>query len=107
MLGLLGRLCGVSRADVPPREDDREREPQPPIDPELQQILGEIDQKWTDVLQRERAAEALLTPRERIKKRLNLPTELPADYRADESVPVLAPVHKIAAVPMIVVVNNV
>jgi hypothetical protein len=81
--------------------------PQPPADPELQQILDGIDRKWTDVLQHERAAEALLTPRERIKKRLNLPTELPADYQADDSVPVLSPVHKIASVPMIKVVNNV
>jgi hypothetical protein len=107
MFGFLRRLFGRNRSDAPPREDAREKGHQPPVDPELQQILDRIDRKWTDVLHRERAAEALLTPRERIKKRLNLPTELPADYRADESVPVLSPVHKSAAVPMIVVVNNV
>jgi hypothetical protein len=83
------------------------RGPQLPDDPELQQILDRIDRKWTDALQRDRAANALLTPRERLKKRLNLPTELPDDYRAEESVPVLSPVRKDNAVSMTAVVNNV
>jgi len=106
MFDFLRRLFGRNRPGTPPQEVARETGPEPPADPELQQILDRIDRKWTNVLQQERAAEALLTPRERIKKRLNLPTQLPADYRADAPVAVLSPAHRIAA-PMIVVVNNV
>ena len=107
MFDFLQRLFGRSRPDAPPSQGAHERAPQPSDDPELQQIVDRIDRKWTEALQRERAAEALLTPRERLKKRLNLPTELSADYRAADFVPVLSPVRKGNAVPMLVVVNNV
>jgi hypothetical protein len=133
MLDFLRRLFGRNRRGAPPRQDAQATGPQPPDDPgrsdcplsddqggdaqatgpqpsddpELRQILDRIDRKWTDVLQRERAAEELLTPRERLKKRLNLPTELPADSRAKGPVPVLSPARNDDTVPMTVVVNNV
>jgi hypothetical protein len=110
MFDFLRRLFGRNRVDAPPPEVARQGGPHPSDDPEAQRIVDAIDRKWTNIRQRERAAEALadalLTPRERIKKRLNLPAEPPADYRPDASVPVLSPAYRIAAVPMIVVVNN-
>jgi hypothetical protein len=69
--------------------------------------LDQLERNALEAIHRERAAEALLTPWERIKKRLNLPRELPADYRADESVPVFSPLRKRDNVPLVVVVNNV
>jgi hypothetical protein len=107
MFDFLRRLFGRNRPGAPRRQAAHARAPQPPDDPELRQILDRIDRKWADALHQERTAEALLTPRERIKKRLNLPTELPADYRADQPVPVLSPARIGSPVPMIVVVNNV
>src|SRR5262245_38172341 len=72
---------------------------------------AEADRRDVEELRRiaaeERAAEQALTPCERIKKHLNLPSELPAGYKADESIPVLAPTHPIDGVPMVTVVNRV
>jgi hypothetical protein len=107
MFDFLRLLFGRKSPGAPRRQGAHASGPQPSDDPELRQILDRIDRKWTDALQRERAAEALLAPRERIKKRLNLPAELPADYRADPPVPVFSPAHLRDAVPMIVGVNNV
>jgi hypothetical protein len=73
---------------------------------ELKQQLDQIERKALEAIHRERAAEALLTPAEQIKKRLNLPMALPGDYRAAESVAVLSLRHKPDAVPFVVVVNN-
>jgi hypothetical protein len=103
----LRKLFGRKRRGTPPQREDLEVAPHPTDDPELQQMLDQIDRKAMEAIQNERTAEALLTPRERIKKRLNLPRELSADYRADESVPVLSPGRKRDAVPLVVVVNNV
>jgi hypothetical protein len=55
----------------------------------------------------EREAEQALAPCERIKKHLNLPSALPAGYKADESIPWLAPARPIDGVPMVTVVNRV
>src|SRR5262249_4913539 len=108
MFDFLRRLFGRNRPGAPRRQDAHATGPQPSDDPELQQILDQIDRKWTSALHQERAAEALLTPRERIKKRLNLPAELPADYdRADQPISVLSPAPIASPVPTIVVVNNV
>jgi hypothetical protein len=73
----------------------------------LRQRLDQLERQALDAIHKQRAAEALMTPRERIKTRLNLPRDLPADYRADGSVPVLSPAHQAVAVPSVVIVNNV
>jgi hypothetical protein len=105
MFRFLRRLFGRNRQDVPPPEDAHERGLGPPYDPELQQILDGIDRKWTNVLEQERAAEALLTPRERIKKRLNLPAEHPVFNPVDATMIVIAPVLR-SDVPTITVVTK-
>jgi hypothetical protein len=107
MFEFLRRLLGKNRRVTPPRQEVAEVTPPTPDDPELRQIVDRIQREALEAVQRERAAEALLTPRERIKKRLNLPGELPADYSADKSVPVLSPVVKDDTVFMVVVINNV
>jgi hypothetical protein len=49
--------------------------------------------------------ETFLPSPEHIKKRLNFPAELPADYLADRSVPVLRPIQA-GNTPMVVVITN-
>jgi hypothetical protein len=107
VLDLLRRLFGGKRQDAPPQPQGAGVAPHAPADPELKERLDQIERQALEAIHKERVAEALLTPRERIKKRLNLPRDLPADYRADGSVPVLSPVSKADAVPRVVVVNNV
>jgi hypothetical protein len=103
----LRRLFGSDRRDAAPRQRDAEMKAHPPDDPELKQILDRLQREGLEAIRKERAAEALLTPKERIKKRLNLPSELPPGYRADESAPVLSPARTGSAAPVVVVVNNV
>jgi hypothetical protein len=107
MFDFLRRLFGGNQRGTPHPQDDPGVKLSPPDDPERKQRLDQLERKALEAIQRERASERLLTPRERIKKRLNLPSELPADYRADESVLVLSPLRKHDAVPLVVVVNNV
>src|SRR5262249_11547724 len=57
--------------------------PPPPEDPALRQRWDQLERQALDAIHKQRTTEVLLTPRERIKKRLNLPRALPADYRAD------------------------
>jgi hypothetical protein len=79
-------------------------------DPEM---LG-FDLEWKVTLMTQSASEYLygehavgtnLPTREQIKMRLNFPNELPADYQADPSVPVLMPIHS-GDIPMIIVITN-
>jgi len=81
--------------------------PDPPDDEEFQQKLDQIERQALEAIRKERVAEALLTPRERIKKRLNLPNQLPADYRSDSAAPVLSLAHAADDPSWLVVVNNV
>jgi hypothetical protein len=106
MFDFLRRLFGSKRRDTDLRQVGPEVTPHPRDDPEQNQILDQLERQALEAIHRERAAEALLTPWERIKKRLNLPRRLPTDYRADESVPVLSPLRKRDHVPLVVVVNN-
>jgi hypothetical protein len=53
----------------------------------------------------EQADETILPLRDRIKKRLNFPAELPADYQPDRSVPVLTPIRA-GDTPMVAVITN-
>src|SRR5262249_60690025 len=80
--------------------------PPAPEDPELRQRLAQLERQALDAIHKQRTTEALLTPRERIKQRLNLPRDLPADYGADGSLPVLSAAGPADAVPSVVVVNN-
>jgi hypothetical protein len=105
MLDFFRRLFGRKHRETLARKDDPEMTPQGIDDPELRQFLDQRMRDALETIHRERAADALLTPRERIKKRLNLPAALPADYQADKSVLVLTPVGG-DAVPRVVVVNN-
>jgi hypothetical protein len=68
--------------------------------------LDQLERDALEAIQKDRAAEQLLTPRDRIKKRFHLPAELPADYKADESIPMLtfAGVND-GTVPMVVIAN--
>jgi hypothetical protein len=104
---LLRRLFGGKRRDAPAQPEDPGVAPLPSDDAARKQRLDQLERKALEAIHKERAAETLLTPRERIKKRLNLPQELPGDYGADGSVPVLSPLRKADAVPWVVVVNNV
>ena len=117
MFDFLRRMIGRNRQGAPVRPVDPDISPVLPDDPErqfLDQLMRRAQEKYDRdhaqerALERalERAAEELLTPRERVKKRLNLPSELPVNYRADESVPVLSQIHCDDAVPQVVVVNK-
>src|SRR5262245_49702380 len=77
MFDFLRRLFGGNPRRAPPPED-----------PDLKHRFDQLEREALRAIQEERAAEQLLTPRERIKKRLNLPSELPGDFQADEPAPV-------------------
>jgi hypothetical protein len=64
--------------------------------------IAELKQRMAE----DREAEKLLAPRDLIKKRLNLPDELPSAYKASESIPVLSSMHPLDDVPMVTVENR-
>ncbi len=105
MRAWLRRLFGGKRRDAPPPAGSGVAPP-PRDDSELRRRITALEQQALAAIQQQRAAEAQMTPRERIKGRLNLPRELPADYGADGSIPLLAPARQADPGPSVVVVNN-
>jgi hypothetical protein len=99
---------GEKRRNAPHPPDHPERQQPLAEDPELKRRWDQLEREALEAIHKERAAERLLTPRARIKKGLKLPGELPLDYKADESVPVLAPDRPgDDAGPTVLVVNQV
>jgi hypothetical protein len=120
MFGFLRRWFGKTHRDTP-RYDNAGLASPLSDDPELNTILEKREREVLQSIRNAQAAEALaeasealaeasLTSQERIKKRLNLPSKLPADYRADESVPrsviSFSYLRRNSAVPTIMVVCN-
>jgi hypothetical protein len=72
----------------------------------MKQRFDQLEREVLAAIHKERAADRLLGPRERIKKQFNLPDQLPAQNSPGPSVPVLSLAHWPEDVPSIVVVNR-
>jgi hypothetical protein len=107
MFNFLRRLFRNNLRDAPHPPDNPHAAHPLQEDLEMERRCDQLEREALAALRQERAAEQLLPPRERIKNRLNLPTELSAESRAKESVPVLSPPRNPKGVSMVVVVNRV